>query len=203
MRDAELATYVDALGRLLAAIARVAGGSVVIDSSRLPTHTLLLVRNPELDVRMGHLVRDSRGVAFSNQKTLTSGEPTLLPQHGAMGSALRYDLNHTLNGLLDGRPDLARMRLRYEDLVAYPEARLREVAAHAQLGVQHALPFLHDRQVSLGSNHLVDGNPVRFIRDALTLSLYDEWRRRLSARDRRTRTLLTWPLMHHYAYPRR
>jgi hypothetical protein len=46
----------------------------------------------------------------------------------------------------------------------------------------------------------VDGNPVRFARE-LTLSVDDEWQRRLSNRDRRTMSALTWPLLRRYGYP--
>ena len=77
---------------------------MVVDSSKIPTHTLLLARSRELDVRVVHLVRDSRGVAFSNQKhvvkRVTTGEPTLLPRYGALSSAVRYDLYNAANGAL-------------------------------------------------------------------------------------------------------
>ena len=152
---------------------------------------------------MVHLVRDSRGVAFSNQKhvvkSVTAGEPTLLPRYGALSSAVRYDLYNAANGALARRFGRAWRRLRYEDLVADPEARLRELAEHAGERVDQ-LPFLHGRQVTLGTNHLVDGNPVRFARD-LTLSVDDEWQRRLRERDRFTMSTLTWPLLRRYSYP--
>ncbi len=203
-RVGDVEVYADALGRLMRAIATVAGASVVVDSSKIPTHTLLLARSRDLDVRMVHLVRDSRGVAFSNQKhvvkSVTAGEPTLLPRYGALNSAVRYDLYNAANGALARRFGSAWRRLRYEDLVAEPEARLRELARHAGESVPDELPFLHGRQVTLGTNHLVDGNPVRFARD-LTLSVDDEWRRRLGERDRLTMSALTWPLLRRYSYP--
>ena len=80
------------------------GASVIVDSSKIPTHTLLLARSRELDVRMVHLVRDSRGVAYSNQKhvvkRVTTGEPTLLPRYSAVRSGVRYDLYNAANGAL-------------------------------------------------------------------------------------------------------
>jgi hypothetical protein len=199
-------SYVDALGRLMAAIATVAGASVVVDSSKIPTHTLLLTRSPGLDIRMVHLVRDSRGVAFSNQKhvvkTVTAGEPTLLPRYGATSSALRYDLYNAANEAVARRLGSASRRLRYEDLVADPEGRLRELACHADGRAAHDLGFLDHQHVRLGTHHLVDGNPVRFARE-LTLSIDDEWQRRLGDRDRRIMSTLTWPLLRRYSYPTR
>jgi hypothetical protein len=198
-----LRTYTEALGHLMAAIATVSGATVVVDSSKIATHTLLLTHSDEVDVRLVHLVRDSRGVAYSNQKhvvkTVTAGEPTLLPRYGAVSSALRYDFYNALNGVLAHRLGEGWRRLRYEDLVSDPEARLREVARHAD-GLDHDLPFLRGTSVTLGGHHLVDGNPVRFQRE-LTLSVDDEWQRRLSGPDRRTMSTLTWPLLRRYAYP--
>ena len=200
----DLATYTRALARLMTAIATVSGASVVVDSSKIPTHTLLLARSPELDVRMVHLVRDSRGVAFSNQKhvvkTVTAGEPTLLPRYGAVNSGVRYDLYNAANGALRARFGDHWRRLRYEDLVTDPASQLRELARHAGAGVAPDLGFLDGRHVTLGTNHLVDGNPVRFARE-LTLHVDDEWQRFLSDRDRRIMSVLTWPLLRRYAYP--
>jgi hypothetical protein len=62
---AELQEYVDLLRQLVGAIHKVSGATVVADSSKTPAHALLLKRIPLLDLRMIHLVRDSRGVAFS------------------------------------------------------------------------------------------------------------------------------------------
>jgi hypothetical protein len=200
----DLEVYTEALATLMRAIATVAGASVVVDSSKIPTHTLVLSRSVDLDVRVVHLVRDSRGVAFSNQKhvvkSVTAGEPTLLPRYGAVSSAVRYDVYNAANGALAHRFRSGWQRLRYEDLVTDPESCLREVARHAGESVPPDLPFLHDGHVSLGANHLVDGNPVRFARE-LTLSVDDEWQRRLSNRDRRTMSALTWPLLRRYGYP--
>jgi hypothetical protein len=199
----DVTMYTETLARLMTAIAAVSGASVVVDSSKIPTHTLLLARSADLDVRVVHLVRDSRGVAFSNQKhvvkTATTGEPTLLPRYGAVSSAFRYDFYNATNGMLARRFGSAWLRLRYEDLVRDPATRLTEVARHAQEDADHDLPFLDGRRVTLAGNHIVDGNPVRFARQ-LTLRVDDEWRRRLSDRDRRTMTVLTWPLLRRYAY---
>lgn len=200
----DLATYTQALARLMTAIATVSGASVIVDSSKIPTHTLLLMRSRELDVRMVHLVRDSRGVAYSNQKhvvkRVTTGEPTLLPRYSAVRSGVRYDLYNAANGALRARLGDRWRRLRYEDLVADPAARLADLARHAGANATPDLSFVDGRHVTLGTNHLVDGNPVRFARE-LSLHVDDEWQQLLSGRDRRIMSVLTWPLLRRYAYP--
>ena len=198
--DGDLAHYLDALSRLVAGISSVAGARVVVDSSKLPSHTLLLQRAPGLDVRLVHLVRDSRGVAHSVRKhvvkTVSSGEPTLLPRHGAVAASLRYDLYNGVHHALEVRErrhGRRLLRVRYEDLVRDPERWLVEVARHARRPGTDRLPFLEQGQVRLAPNHLVDGNPVRFSHGAVRLDLDAAWHHQLGAGDRRIVTALTGP----------
>jgi len=202
--QADLAVYTDALSRLFAAARKVSGARVVVDSSKIPTHTLVLHRTAGVDIRQVHLVRDSRGVAFSNTKQVTkrasSGEPTLLPRYGAVAAAARYDFHNGLTGWTR-RLGVSYLRLRYEDLIAEPEACLRTVLAHAGEDPSITLPFLAEGRVLLGENHLVEGNPVRFSRGTVALLTDDQWRTRLPSRARRTVTVLTLPLLAAYGYP--
>ena len=199
----DLAAYLDTLDRLLRAIRDVAGASVVIDSSKLPSHNLLLQHVQGLDLRVAHLVRDSRGVAFSNLKVVTkrvtNGTPTFLPRHGAIASSLRYDLYNGLNGRLF-RDQVPYLLLRYEDLVADPIGRLRDVVALAGQAEPAQFPFLSGAGVTMGENHLVDGHPVRFNRGLQPLRA-DDWQQRLPGRQRLTVTALTRPWLAGYGYP--
>ena len=195
--------YAHALASLYRAILEVSGCQVIVDTSKLPSHTLILSRMPEIDLRMVHLVRDSRGVAYSTskrvEKVTASGPPTLLPRYGPVSSAARYDFYNGVTSALraTGVPYL---RLRYEDLIADPYHRLREVLALAgQLG-ESELPFLSGTQAELAENHLVDGNPIRFAHGPLQLCPDDEWRQMMPARSRRTVTALTLPLLAAYGY---
>lgn len=208
--DDDLRHYVDALARLLRSIAVVAGARVVVDSSKLPTHTLLLHRATDLDVRLVHLVRDSRGVAHSVHKqvvkTVSEGEPTLLPRHGSVTCALRYDLYNGAHHVLaarERREGRTMLRVRYEDLVEDPARWLLDVARHADPTVGPELPFLDrgTREVSLAPSHLVDGNPVRFVQGPVPLREDGAWRSSLRAGERRLVTALTLPLVARYGYP--
>jgi hypothetical protein len=202
-RDAAVARYLDALSRLVRAVADVAGASVVVDSSKLATHVLLLTRAPGLDVRVAHLVRDSRGVAYSNQKhvlkTVTTGEPTLLPRYGAVSSALRYDVYNGLQHVVARRSGAPFLRLRYEDVVADPASALGRLA---RLSGQPApdLDFLHDGAARLGEHHLVDGNPVRFRHGQVRLAPDLAWQTDLAPGGARAVTALTMPLLRAYGY---
>src|ERR1019366_778123 len=73
--------YEDALSRLYSAIREVAGKSVVVDSSREASQALVLARIPSIDLRVLHLVRDSRAVAFSYSRRKAQFRADNAPQH--------------------------------------------------------------------------------------------------------------------------
>ncbi len=66
--DPRFARYAEYTGALFNAIADLSGADVIVDSSKSPARALALSRTPGLDVRMLHLVRDVRGVAYSLRK---------------------------------------------------------------------------------------------------------------------------------------
>jgi hypothetical protein len=202
--SAAMEQYTDALSRIFAAIRTVSGCDLVIDSSKIVSHALLLSRTPGVDMRVVSLVRDSRGVAYSAskrvEKPITGRPPTLLPRHGPVGAAGRYAFHNggTASLRMMGVPYLT---LRYEDMVADPARGLREVLAHAGETGEPDLSFVHGNCIDLAENHLVDGNPVRFTKGSLRLRVDDVWRSQMPRRQRRIVTALTLPLLAAYGYP--
>jgi hypothetical protein len=203
-RDPRVREYARILGSLYGAIGDVAGATVVVDSGKLPSHALLASAVPGLDVRVVHLVRDSRGVAFSWQKQMRNptgaGADDLMEQYGPLSSAARYLFYNELTTLAaSGVPSL---RVRYEDFVADPRPALQRILRHA--GVQDAdLGFVGGTELLLQPNHSVDGNPMRFSVGATRLRVDDEWTRAMSPADRTWVTALTFPLLLAYGYPLR
>src|SRR5258705_10833065 len=87
---------------------------------------------------------------------------------------------------------------RYEDLVRDPEAELRRVLRFADL--PETIDFLHGETASLQPNHTVDGNPMRFASGPLLIKADEAWRTQMDARDRRSVTAITGPLLRRYGY---
>ncbi len=199
----DVRAYVDVLERLYQGIAAAAGATTVIDSSKIPTHALMLRRIPSLDLRVLHLVRDSRGVAYSNTKRVlkvsTQGSPTLLPRHGPATSSARFLLYNGLTAALRSAGMPYRLA-RYEDIIADPPGRLRDLLEYAGAPAVDSFPFLTGSQLTLAENHLVDGNPVRFAKNPLSLRLDEQWRSAMPRRDRALVTALTSPLLMTYGY---
>lgn len=202
--------YVAHLDALYGAIASVSGARVIVDSSKHPSHSYVLRHAGRVDLRVVLLVRDPRGVAGSWQKRVARPEvrdrEQLMPRYAPCRVALRWD---TWNLLVQGleRLRVPVLRLRYEDLVADPGERLRQVAAFAGLeSVAGDFAFLQpagsDEAASaqLAVIHSVAGNPMRFARGPVPITLDDAWRQALPARQRAAVSLLTSPLRHHYGY---
>jgi Sulfotransferase family len=196
--------YAGILARLYAAIREVSGANTVVDSSKLPSHAMILRRVPGLELCLVHLVRDSRGVAYSWQKLVrnrvSAGEPRYLEKYNLLSASLRYDLYNGLTRMV-GRLGVPYLLVRYEDFVARPAQSLRRILDHAGVSAARAdLSFIHDGEVSLSPNHTVDGNPMRFSTGPVALRLDDEWTRAMSGRDRFWVTALTSPMLHAYGY---
>ena len=201
-RDGELE---DVLGRLYAAISTVAGGAVVVDSSKLPTYAVLLAGMESVDPRVLHLVRDPRAAAYSWQRRTAQpdrGPGAQMERRSPWRSAALWAVwNRSLELLAD---DLAGryVRVCYEDFVAAPAATLRD--ALSCLGLPADVDgVVTDGGVRLSPNHTVAGNPARHRAGLVPLVLDDEWSRSMPALERRAVTAVTWPVLRRYGYGRR
>jgi hypothetical protein len=201
---ADLAEYVDTYVRLYEAIREVSGRPVVIDSSKHSSLAFCLRTDPRLDLRVVHVVRDSRGVAYSWTKEVRRPESAaadaLMPRFSPGRSAALWNGHNACFALL-GRLGTPTTRLRYEDFVAFPDRTLRQLAGFAGLPVPDgSWDFLTDRTVELGVSHTVAGNPMRFRTGPITIRRDDEWRLRLPSGSRILTSALTFPLLARYGY---
>ena len=200
---ADVDRYTQTLSKLYRAIGEVAGARVVIDASKHASTAFLLRKVPGIDLRVVHLVRDSRGVADSWTKEVkkpeVTGDDAFMPVYSPSSSGrqwVAYNLLFDALGVVDKT-----MVLRYEALMSHPREGLERILAHAGEPVTaDAFSFLGDRFVELGCDHTVAGNPMRFHQGRLDLRLDQAWTTKLPARDRKVVTAITWPLQVRYGY---
>jgi Sulfotransferase family len=203
---ARLDRYLGLLDRLYRAVGQVAGQPLLVDTSKHASHAFLLRRLPGLDLRVVHLVRDSRAVAFAWTKLVRRLEVadgrTLMATTHPLTTSRRWLAYNLLFHLLR-RLGVATLLLRYETLVADPAAELGRVLAHTgrATGLDE-LRFLGDGWVELGASHALAGNPMRFRRGRTPLRLDDAWRGRLRRLHRLLTAATTWPLLLRYGYLR-
>ncbi|MEW6476282.1 MAG: sulfotransferase domain-containing protein [Actinomycetota bacterium] len=203
--QADLDRYSGVLSKLYRAIGEVAGARVVIDASKHASTAFLLRRVPGIDLRVVHLVRDSRGVAYSWTKEVkkpeVTGDDAFMPQYSPSSSGrqwMAYNLMFDALGLLDRT-----LLLRYESLLENPRAGLQKILAHAGEPPADNFDFLGNGWVDLGVDHTVAGNPMRFHQGRLDLRLDQAWATKLPERDRKVVTAITWPLQLRYGYSKK
>lgn len=201
-RDGVLETYCAMLSRLYGAISAVSGCPVVVDSSKDPIYAFPLLATSNVELRLIHLVRDSRAVAHSVMRHRRRPHPagkdvwmrTMSPMQSSMHWNLRNALLHSWR--LWG---LKAMKVRYEDLATNPRETLRSIFARLTAGAG-PLELPNDHSAHMKETHTVYGNPVRFRVGQVEIRPDLEWRTALPCRDRRQVTALTWPGLVSYGY---
>ncbi|GAA0952632.1 sulfotransferase family protein [Virgisporangium aurantiacum] len=202
-----LTEYADYYSKVYAAAATVTGATAVVDSSKHSALAYCLRQAEGVDLRVVHVVRDSRGVAYSWTKKVMRPEAETdeeMTRYSPSRSALLWNAHNASFGLL-GRLGVNVLRVRYEELLADPMTTLREIARFAELPeAAHEMSFLRATDdgfvADLGPSHSAAGNPMRFTIGSVPLRRDEAWRRSLPKGQRRLVGALTAPLLSAYGY---
>ena len=202
--------YVSHYVHVYDAIARVSGCPTIVDSSKHASLAFCLRRQAGLDLRVIHVVRDSRAVAYSWSRRVSrpdSPAATYMTTYTPTRAAGHWNVQNQAMQFL-ARTGTPTIRVRYEDLVTAPAATLARIATFAGLpaGGQE-LGFLSTGRdgpwAELGAAHTASGNPMRFLTGRIPIRGDERWRSAMPPSQRRTVTALTFPLLSHYGYARR
>lgn len=195
--------YADYYARIYAAAANVTGASVVVDSSKHSALAhVLRYAMPDLDLRVVHVVRDARGVAYSWTKHVPrpEAEADEMTRYTPARSAMLWTAHNAAFGLLRRRGVPVR-RLRYEEFLADPRFSLRRLLAFAGLDPSALdLGWLSESTVELGVSHSAAGNPMRFAVGPVELRRDDAWRTKLAPRQRAMVSAMCAPMLKAYGY---
>src|SRR5215218_9815600 len=189
------------LERLYRAIQTVSGAGVIVDSSQRFSYAVVLSQLPFADLRVLHLVRDSRAVAYSWARSTESvvGGGTLVSRLSPTYQSRVWSLQNYSYGFLSGFAPLS--RLRYEDFVNDPTRYLAEALTGVGFGDEvDSLPVVRGREISLSVEHTVSGNPDRFRTGNIVLELDEQWKAKMRSSDKNVVTALTAPLLLKYGY---
>lgn len=196
--------YATILERLYRGIHAASGAPVIIDSTKHSSTAYLLSQIPGVDLRVVHLVRDSRGVAYSWTKVVQKPEVVdgvaYMPRFPPLRMAARYNSYNLLFHAL-GRRGVPTIFMRYEQLVQHPRREVERVLGLVpEIGVPDDLGYIGRTWVDLQPAHTVAGNPMRFAQGRLRLRPDEEWRDRLAPKERVLVSAITSPLLIGYGY---
>jgi len=201
-----LTEYTSYYARLYAAITDVSGCDLVVDSSKHPSLAHCLRWQPDVDLRVLHLVRDPRAVAYSWSRQVLrpdTDRQSYMTRYSPATTARQWDVQNAAFQLL-ARTGVPTMRLRYEDFTAEPELTLHRVADFAGLPSRDSYPFLTadgpSWRAHLSGSHSVSGNPMRFTTGQIPIRADEKWRTSMPKAQQRAVTALTLPLLAGYGY---
>lgn len=203
----DLATITATMSALYLAIRRVSGCEVILDSTKDPTYAFLLNLVPEVDMRLVHLVRDSRGVAYSWQRRVARPEyanhpelrDTVMDRREPWRAAVEWDVKNSLVRHLGSR-GVPRLLLRYESLLEDPDGSIDRVLSHAGLSAGDGSTHEGGEGYESLPHHTIGGNRIRFVRGKVKLRPDDEWQAAMNRRDRTLVTALSLPYLWAYGY---
>jgi O-antigen ligase len=205
-RRRESQAYCRSMAELYSAVAAESAARVVVDSSKLPAGAHLLARSGLVDLRVVHLVRDSRAYAYAAQKTIPRPEAPgeCMPRPGVVRCSLEWLGFHLLAAALRGCSSRY-ARLSYEEFARDPGRALDRVMWVFDRTDHDGVVELAGATATLDLRpwHAVSGNPLRFVEGRVPVRPDDQWRRGLPARSRWLVTVLTTPGLLHYGYLRR
>jgi hypothetical protein len=195
--------YADHYTRIYRAAAEVSGAQLVVDSSKHASLAFALRWAEDLDLRVVHLIRDSRAVAYSWAKQVRRPEvvdgEAYMPTFSPFTVSGLWTAQNAAFQLLASRGPV--LRLRYEDFTADPRAAVRQVRAFAGLPDDPtALRVLDDPPVAPLRIHSIAGNPLRFSDAPIRVRRDDAWRAALPRRSRAVVSAATLPLRLRYGY---
>ena len=129
-----LETFLAQSGALFSAIRAQTGAPIILDSSKAPGRALALLRDPDIDLRVIHLVRDARAVAHAMGRAIPmdvkGGVQKQIIPRSPIRTALRWRMYNSKAETLAARlPRDHVVRIRYEDLARDPATEMARISA--------------------------------------------------------------------------
>jgi hypothetical protein len=190
--------------RLYRAIQSISGKDIIIDSSKNLADLCCIANTRGIDLKVVHLVRDGRGVAFSWSKKikfspLDVNSGTHLHRYSPIRSSIKWVLLNTQLEIMKRSMNLDTITITYEEFVRNPEQILSKIFSFLDLKCRFTVTP-SARILNATNNHCVSGNPVRFQKGLTKLRPDTQWKQNMRLADRLLSTAISLPLLMKYGY---
>lgn len=187
-----------AIPALHAAIGRISGANVVVDTSKHPGYVALMQEQNELDAVV-RLTRDPRAVthSWSQSKSFqhSDGKSYTIAGQPRWKAAVSWILHHRQHDAL-ARNAPERFYCRYEDLAKDAEELILKMVTALRLGK----PPLEDGVFNSPPAHAVAGNPSSRSIGPIVIRNDERWRNNMPRQVQLIVALLTLPWFARYGY---
>lgn len=186
----DLKWYIEIYERIYERVALFSEKSIVLDSSKNPTHAAILSKSKKLNIKNVHLVRHPRAVVYSwSRKKVRKEDPdnSFMPRHPFYKSAALWVFMNLQSEKIPG----FNYFLRYEDFVEDPETELRKLKEY--VGCQRIMGASSDF-------HTIGGNPVKFDEGFMSIQPDMEWLAKQGRKDAVLSWFMTYFIAKRYGY---
>ncbi len=174
------------------------GKKIIVDSSKHVSYLYLLSMCDFIDLKIIHILREPKAVAYAWQKKKVRPEFTnkieYMPQFSVVRSSVDWIVQNMLIYNLGRKNKRNYFKLLYEDFVKNPKREIRNILKFLELN-EAAIEdtFLSDRKVFLREIHSVAGNPMRFKRGEVEIFVDEEWKFKFPLAKKLCVDLITFP----------
>jgi hypothetical protein len=178
---------------LLKSMQKISGKSVIVDISKNPLRAYALHKHPLIDLKLIHLVRDGRGVAWSLHK-FTKAE---VQQKQVWRTALFWVIVNRLSNFVRRKAKNSGLII-YENFVKFPERTTKEISEIVDVDLQPILKIINS-DVAPKDSHVMAGNKLRKAK-SITLKLDTEWREKMDIKKQKVFLRIAGRSMSNYGY---
>ncbi len=179
---------------LYKAVQQVSGKSVIVDTSKRVSRAMVLSMTDGIDLRLIHLVRDARGVAYSSAK------PQRAIQRAWWKSAARWRyINGSFRVVRQVVGNENTILVRYEDFIGHPEKVLEKIGRFVDLDLSSIADVLSSGG-TLTSGHIGIGNGFLQGKREIVLRRTIDWPKKMPQNEQSNVWRMTAGGMHHYGY---
>lgn len=197
----KLCFFLDNLIMLFNALKSVTNCKVIIDTSKPLIYSFSLSLLEDVDFYLFHLVRDPRGVAYSNQKMKRvphTSKIEYMSKYSPLKSSLNWLIMNVLLEIL-GKQQKKYVVAFYEDFANNPKLFITQILKFLDED-EKLSPFVLDHRIKLTVNHSLSTNPSGFNRGLQEIKLDNEWKEKMNTLDKIVATLITSPMLFRYGY---